>query len=49
VPHPQLARRRFVLDPLVAVAPGWRDPVSGLTARQLRARLLRPKGRACVG
>lgn len=44
VPHPQLARRRFVLDPLVAVAPGWRDPVSGLTASQLRARLLRPKG-----
>jgi len=45
VPHPELARRRFVLDPLVAVAPGWRHPVSRLTARQLRARLLRPKGR----
>jgi 2-amino-4-hydroxy-6-hydroxymethyldihydropteridine diphosphokinase len=45
VPHVELARRRFVLDPLVAVAPGWRHPVSRLTARQLRARLLRPKGR----
>jgi 2-amino-4-hydroxy-6-hydroxymethyldihydropteridine diphosphokinase len=43
LPHPAMAQRRFVLDPLVAVAPGWRDPVSGLTARQLRARLLRPK------
>jgi 2-amino-4-hydroxy-6-hydroxymethyldihydropteridine diphosphokinase len=43
VPHRELARRRFVLDPLVRVAPGWRDPVSGLTARQLRARALRPK------
>jgi 2-amino-4-hydroxy-6-hydroxymethyldihydropteridine diphosphokinase len=51
VPHPGLARRRFVLDPLVAVAPHWRHPVAGLTARQLRARLLRPKGiaRACAG
>ena len=49
VPHPELARRRFVLDPLVAVAPDWRHPLLGLTARQLRARLLRPKGRACVG
>lgn len=49
VPHPALAQRRFVLDPLVAVAPGWRHPVAALTARQLRARLLRPKGiaRAC--
>ena len=46
VPHPELARRRFVLDPLVAVAPGWRHPVLGLTARQLRARALRPKGPA---
>lgn len=45
VPHVELARRRFVLDPLVAVAPDWRHPVSRLTARQLRARLLRPKWR----
>jgi 2-amino-4-hydroxy-6-hydroxymethyldihydropteridine diphosphokinase len=44
VPHRELARRRFVLDPLVAVAPGWRHPLLGLTARQLRARALRPKG-----
>lgn len=44
VPHAELARRRFVLDPLVAVAPDWRHPVFGRTARQLRAALLRPKG-----
>lgn len=43
VPHAELAQRRFVLDPLVAVAPDWRHPVSRLSARQLRARLLRPK------
>ena len=35
VPHPQATRRRFVLGPLAEIAPGWRDPVSGRTARQL--------------
>ena len=45
VPHPRLAERRFVLDPLVAVAPDWRHPVMGRTARQLHARALRPKAR----
>jgi 2-amino-4-hydroxy-6-hydroxymethyldihydropteridine diphosphokinase len=44
VPHPQLAARRFVLDPLVMVAPGWRHPLHNLSARQLRARAMRPKG-----
>jgi 2-amino-4-hydroxy-6-hydroxymethyldihydropteridine diphosphokinase len=28
VPHPRLAERRFVLDPLVMVAPDWRHPVA---------------------
>ena len=41
VPHPRFRRRRFVLDPLVRLAPGWRDPVTGLTVRQLHARLTR--------
>ncbi len=44
VPHPHLAARRFVLDPLVTVAPDWRHPANNLAARQLRARLLRRKG-----
>ncbi|OSZ67042.1 2-amino-4-hydroxy-6-hydroxymethyldihydropteridine diphosphokinase [Sphingomonas sp. IBVSS1] len=44
VPHPGLAVRRFVLDPLVAVSPRWRHPVHNLSARQLRARAMRPKG-----
>jgi 2-amino-4-hydroxy-6-hydroxymethyldihydropteridine diphosphokinase len=45
VPHPQLARRSFVLQPLAAIAPGWR--VFGpLTARHLAERLAhqRPRG-----
>ena len=43
VPHPALAERSFVLDPLVDIAPAWRHPVLHLSARQLRARHARPK------
>ncbi len=48
VPHPGVASRRFVLDPLVDIAPDWRHPLSHLTARQLRARAMRPKARVHV-
>lgn len=41
IPHAQFRLRRFVLDPLVAIAPDWRDPLSGRTIRQLHARLTR--------
>jgi 2-amino-4-hydroxy-6-hydroxymethyldihydropteridine diphosphokinase len=43
VPHPHFRDRLFVLQPLAAIAPGWRDPVSGLTVRQLLARLTAPR------
>jgi len=39
LPHPALEERRFVLEPLVEIAPAMRHPVSGLTAAQLLARL----------
>ncbi len=39
LPHPALAERRFVLEPLAEVAPALRDPVSGLTVGELLARL----------
>ena len=39
VPHAQLARRDFVLGPLVRVAAGWREPWGGRTVRHLRARM----------
>lgn len=45
VPHPGVALRRFVLDPLCDIAPGWRHPLLHATARQLRARQMRPKAR----
>ncbi|WP_425453211.1 2-amino-4-hydroxy-6-hydroxymethyldihydropteridine diphosphokinase [Sphingomonas gilva] len=50
VPHPRFRERVFVLEPLAEIAPGWRDPLTGLTVRQLHARLTagarRPTSRA---
>jgi 2-amino-4-hydroxy-6-hydroxymethyldihydropteridine diphosphokinase len=40
IPHPAMRERAFVLDPLDELVPAWRDPVTGLTVRQLRARLI---------
>ena len=41
IPHPLFRERAFVLDPALAVAPDWRDPLTGLTVRQIHARLTR--------
>jgi 2-amino-4-hydroxy-6-hydroxymethyldihydropteridine diphosphokinase len=46
VPHPRFAERRFVLDPLIEIAPEWRHPRLNATVRQLRCRAMRPKARA---
>ena len=43
IPHPAFRTRRFVLSPLVDIAPDWRDPVTHRTARQLLARLDRAR------
>lgn len=42
VPHEAFREREFVLTPAASIAPEWRDPITGLTLRQLRARLTRP-------
>jgi 2-amino-4-hydroxy-6-hydroxymethyldihydropteridine diphosphokinase len=39
LPHPRLAGRRFVLEPLKDVSPGWRHPVSGRTVAELLASI----------
>lgn len=41
VPHPLFRGRDFVLAPAAAIAPAWRDPLTGLTLAQLHARLTR--------
>jgi 2-amino-4-hydroxy-6-hydroxymethyldihydropteridine diphosphokinase len=38
-PHPRIALRRFVLEPLAEIAPEFRHPVSGKTAREMLAAL----------
>ncbi|MCP5397496.1 MAG: 2-amino-4-hydroxy-6-hydroxymethyldihydropteridine diphosphokinase [Sphingomonadaceae bacterium] len=43
IPHPAFREREFVLGPAMAVAAGWRDPVTGLTIKQLHSRLTKPK------
>ena len=39
LPHPRLAGRRFVLAPLAEIAPGWRDPRTGRSVKELLAAL----------
>ena len=39
VPHPRFRERRFVLEPLASLAPELVDPVTGLTVRELLARV----------
>lgn len=43
IPHPGFRTRGFVLGPASAIAPGWRDPVTGLTIGHLHSRLTRPR------
>ena len=45
VPHIAYRSRSFVLRPLAAIAPVWRDPLTGRTVRQLLALVDRPRPR----
>ena len=39
LPHPRMTDRRFVLEPLAEVAPGWCHPVTGQTVEALLTAL----------
>jgi len=44
VPHPRFRGRRFVLEPLVEIAPDLRDPVSRTTVAELLKQLEKKTG-----
>ena len=48
VPHPRMAERAFVLQPLAEIAPGWRFP-DGETAQNKWARLRETGNKASMG
>ena len=43
VPHPRIAARRFVLEPLAEIAPDFRHPLNGKTAPEMLAAV-EPQG-----
>lgn len=43
IPHPAFRARHFVLQPAATIAGAWRDPLTGLSVRQLSARLTKPR------
>jgi 2-amino-4-hydroxy-6-hydroxymethyldihydropteridine diphosphokinase len=44
LPHPHMHERAFVLVPLMDIAPAWRHPALGFTARQLLAKCRAGRG-----
>ena len=49
IPHPRMAERRFVLEPLAELAPGLRPPRGRRTVREMLAEVLDQSVRRFVG
>lgn len=47
LPHPRAEERAFVLKPVAEIAPDWRHPVSGQTAREALVQLDPADADAC--
>ena len=45
LPHPEIAARAFVLEPLREIAPRWHHPLNGLTPVQMLNRVRAREGR----
>ena len=49
IPHPRMAERRFVLEPLAEIAPGLRPPRERRTVREMLAEVMDQSVRRFVG
>ncbi len=49
LPHPAIAEREFVLAPIAEIAPRWKHPLTGRTARAMLAELDTDKGGTIIG
>ncbi|NNJ75087.1 MAG: 2-amino-4-hydroxy-6-hydroxymethyldihydropteridine diphosphokinase [Anderseniella sp.] len=49
LPHPAIAEREFVLAPIAEIAPRWKHPITGLTAKAMLAVLDTGHGGNVIG
>ncbi|MEM9473138.1 MAG: 2-amino-4-hydroxy-6-hydroxymethyldihydropteridine diphosphokinase [Pseudomonadota bacterium] len=49
LPHPAIAEREFVLAPIAEIAPRWKHPLTGRTAKSMLGELNPDKGGTIIG